>query len=160
MYTLYMHFFATQSFDLVSTCRPPRRVSPYHPSNLIAPHLPVPLPLFPSLQLSAPATQARRRPAGQTPTSSAMDLRDILDVAHSLSPPEDLVFVAREVGLRLRGQATARTQIKELQKKYVHLDRLHLSGGSGSARGEESWERGWSTPHRGAVLAKNSPLSI
>jgi hypothetical protein len=63
-----------------------------------------------------------------------MDLRDILDVAHSLSPPEDLVFVAREVGLRLRGQATARTQIKELQKKYVTL--WLGSTAVGSARGE------------------------
>lgn len=59
-------------------------------------------------------------------------MMDILEVAAGLEAPHDMVFIAREVGQRIRAQAAVREQIRELQKRSVRQP------GSQATRGRQA----------------------
>ena len=44
-------------------------------------------------------------------------IKDIIGLASTMDPPEDLMFVAREVGWRLDSDSSIRKEIAELQQR-------------------------------------------
>jgi hypothetical protein len=78
-------------------------------------------PLLPSHCCAAvwcAAWQVRAAPVGRRQQPQPpIRLDDVLAAASSLAPPQDVMFVAREVGWRVSSQEVARKEVREIMKR-------------------------------------------
>lgn len=72
-------------------------------------------------RLEMPPTQQRRKSVATTEAHRLMmnQVENFVTVAQGLAPPQDLLFLAREVGWMVSSRGVAKQEIRELMKRYI-----------------------------------------